>query len=419
MPSDPSSPITTIVLDCGMPLVVEVVPGVRSAAVTWLLPIGSGHDPIDRQGLSTLLSELVFRGAGTLSSRQQADAFDALGLARGSDVGGVFLRLSASMVSDKMLPTLGLLTDIVRRVRLDAEHLAPAKDLAQQALSGLKDDPQSRAGILLGERFGPLPLNRSGMGTADGLVAVTRDDLVAAWAKNVRPRGSILAVAGHVNPAEIAAHLNTLLQGWEGDAPSLTLSRNPLRDTYLHQQDNDSSQVQIFLAHDAPAESHADSTLERIVMAVLSSGSSSRLFTEVREKRALCYSVHAGYAAEKFHGRVTGYVGTTPEKAQQSLDVMIEQFHKMQLPQGRATEGEFSRAVVGFKSKLIFSGESTAARAASIATDFYRLGRARSLAEIAAQISAVSIADINTYLARRSIGNLTIVTLGPTGLTVG
>jgi len=401
-----------------MPLIAEVVPGVRSAALTWFLPIGSGHDTADREGLSTLLSELVFRGAGSMTSRQQADALDALGLSRGCDNGGHFLRLSASMVSDKMLPALSLLTDIVRHVRLDAEHLPPAKDLAQQALSGIQDDPQTQAGILLGERFNPLPLNRSGMGNAEGIAAVTRDDLVAAWARHVRPRGSILAVAGHVNPTEIAAHLNRLLQGWEGESPLLSLTRNPQRDSYHHKQDDDASQVQIFLAHDAPAEIHADSIHERIVMAVLGGGSSARLFTEVREKRALCYSVHAGYAAEKSHGRVTGYVGTTPEKAQQSLDVMIEQLRKMQTEAGRATENEFSRAVVGFKTKLIFSGESTAARAASLATDYYRLGRARSLAEIAAQINAVSLPEINAYLGRRSIGNLTVVTLGPKELVM-
>ena len=70
------------------------------------------------------------------------------------------------------------------------------------------------------------------------------------------------------------------------------------------------------------------------------------------------------------------------------------------------------------RSRLVFSGESTAARAASLAADMHRLGRPRSLDEMAGQIDAVTLSRVNEYLAGRKPGRLTVQTLGPAALTV-
>jgi predicted Zn-dependent peptidase len=169
--------------------------------------------------------------------------------------------------------------------------------------------------------------------------------------------------------------------------------------------------------HDAPTESHPDSLLEKIVMTVLSGGMAGRLFTEVREKRALCYSVNASYSGDKDHGTVSAYVGTSPDRAQESLNVLYEELMKLRTPEGAVTPDEFSRAVVQMKSSLVFSGESTAARAVSLAYDYRRLGHARSLEELAVAIDAVTLDQLNDYVRRRAMGRLTIQTLGPAPLT--
>ena len=70
--------IETKSLACGMPLIVENMPGVRSAGLTWLLPAGAAMDPEGLQGRAAVLEEMLMRGAGGLDSRAQADAFDRL-----------------------------------------------------------------------------------------------------------------------------------------------------------------------------------------------------------------------------------------------------------------------------------------------------------------------------------------------------
>lgn len=404
--------ITARTLECGMPLLVERIPGVRSASMCWLLPAGAATEPEDRQGLGAMLAEMVFRGAGERGSREQADALDGLGIVRSSEVGGLFLRLSASMIGDRVAEALPLLAEIVRRPRFDADAIEPVRELCLQSLAALSDEPQERAGILLTQRHAPSPLNRSGLGTEGGLRAIDRAALLAHWENRVRPGGSILAFAGCVDADAVARQLDRLLKGWTGAAAEVALTPSSTAGTYAHEEDG-SAQVHITLAYDAPREADPSSLLERVAVAVLSGGTSARLFTQVREKRALCYSVSAAYAAEKSSGRVVAYVGTTPDKAQQSLDVLVEQLRAIHGPGGGVSEEEFRRALVGFKTRLVFAGESTAGRAAALAVDQHRLGRPRSLAEVAAEVDAVTLEGVNGYLARRDPGRMTIVTIGP------
>lgn len=409
------SDIITRKLRCGMPLIVEPMSGVRSASLTWLLPAGCACDPPEKQGLAAMWGEIIMRGAGPRSSREHADALDRLGVTRSTEPRVYTLRIGATLLGDRLHDALPLITDMVLAPRMEPSALEPCRDLALQSLASVQDDPQERASLAARERHHPQPLCRSGLGTEDGLNAISRDDLDSLWRLHARPSHSIFAAAGAVDPDALESRLNSLLAPWSGSTSEPPLGPTPPRG-YGHITDP-SNQVQILIVHDAPPESHPDSLLEKVVLMVLSGGMAGRLFTEVREKRALCYSVNAGYAGDRDHGFVTAYVGTTPERAQEALTVLHAQLEHIHSPEGAITPEEFARAAVGMKSGLIFSGESTVARAASLAADQRRLGRARSLDELAAQIDALTLDRVNAYLARRSLGRMTIQTLGPSELT--
>jgi predicted Zn-dependent peptidase len=226
-----------------------------------------------------------------------------------------------------------------------------------------------------------------------------------------RPGKSIFAAAGAIDPDAIERALNDLLADWSGSTTEPKPAPAPARG-YAHEED-ESNQVQIILAHDAPPETSPHCVLERLAISVLSGGMSGRLFSEVREKRGLCYSVSAGYRADRDHGVVTAYVGTAPERAQESLDVLVSELRRLNDPAGAVTIEEFRRAKVGMKSGLVFSGESTGSRAVALASDQRKLGRPRSLDELARQVDEVTIDQLNAYLKTRSLGTVTIQTLGP------
>ncbi len=419
--------LVTRTLECGMPLVVESIPGVRSVAVAWYVPAGYASEPEQKQGLSAMWGELLNRGCGDLDSRAHADALDALGMTRSIDGGSVFMRFGFTLVGARLMESLPMMVDMVRRPRMDEESVEPVRDLALQAIESLKDDPAQRASLKLRELHSPVPLNRTGLGTPETLGTITREDLLGGWAVRAKPRGSILAIAGEVESAggagAIAKKLDELLKGWEGGAAEPVLAAPPARGSYHHIEDP-STQVHIVLAHEAPREMSDDAPLERIVSSVLSGGMSARLFIEVREKRGLCYSVSQSYSGERDWGQCSAYVGTQPERAQESLNVLLAELRKVE--HGGGTEGvggaggitqeEFDIAITGMKSRIIFSGESTSARAHALASDQYKRGRARSLDEITSVYSRMTLKQVNDYIQRRQMGPMTIVTLGQSSL---
>jgi len=409
-------------LDCGMPLIIEPMTGVRSVGIAWNVPAGYAAEPDHLQGQSAMWSELLLRGCGTLDSRGQTDALDRLGISRSVDNGAIFMRFGFTLVGDRLAESLPLLVDMVRRPRMDQESIEPVRDLSLQAIESLKDDPSERVSLKLRERHCPSPLNRTGLGTVEGLGALTRQNLLDGWHARALPEGSILAIAGEVDsaggPDEIAKMLNDLFTGWRGKAEEPKINGAPDRGTYHHIQDK-SAQVHIVLAHEAPKEINEHAPLERFVSSVLSGGMSARLFIEVREKRGLCYSVSQNYSAERDWGQCSAYVGTMPERAQESLDVLMAELAKMQASScapAEITEEEFAVALTGIKSRLVFSGESTGARAGALASDQYKRGRPRTLEEIAGVYDAITLDQVNAYVRQRQPGPITLVTLGPAPL---
>ncbi len=405
--------ITTHTCSNGLIVIVEPMSGVKSAAVRWLVPAGAVFEDIHNLGTSSVNAEMLMRGAGELDSKSQADAFDHVGALRDISNSIRYTQISASMIGKRIDQTIPLLVDIVRRPMMSQDSFAPACELAMQSIASLADDPQQRAALAARDRHIPSPYNRNTHGTLEGVQSLTHDALTQWWGAQAKPNGSVIAVAGDVDAQRIIEQIESLTSDWAGQVAQPKAQGNPSRG-YAHIED-ESNQVQIMVVHDGPHQGHEDSMREKLAISVLSGGMSGRLFTEVREKRGLCYSVNASFRADKDRGIVSNYVGTTPERAQESLDVLMSEI--MRIGEGNVTDEELARAKTGFKSRLIFSGESTGARAGAIAADQLNLGRSRTLEEIIDEVNSVSLDELNAYLKRREIGTTTIQTLGPDPLT--
>jgi len=169
------------------------------------------------------------------------------------------------------------------------------------------------------------------------------------------------------------------------------------------------------LAHRSVTISDPRYYAARMAEVVLSGGMSSRLFTEVRERRGLCYSVYAMCHSLHDTGGVFCYAGTSADRAQETLDVTLGEL--VRLRQGIEAH-ELGRLKARIKSALVMQQESSSARSGSIARDWYHLGRARSLEEVGRRIDALSCESINGYLAAHPPGDFSVVTLGPRALEV-
>lgn len=392
----------------GLTLVAEQMTGVQSAAMTLLIPAGVSTDPEGQVGVTTVLSDLVLRGAGSRDSRALTDYLDFLGLQRSANVGVYHTRFGAAAVGPKILDSIPVYADILMRPHLPEEGFQAARDLTLQALSGLDDEPRQKLLVKLREQHFGSPLGRNSMGVAADLEKLTLADARVAHSKRYNASGAILSVAGNIDfdayAKAVEKHLGTLPAG---KLPELATKLPSERYRFEKQE---SEQTHIGIAYPSIPETDDQYYTARLAVEVLSGGMSGRLFTEVREKRGLCYSVWAGYTSLKGQGSIMGYAGTSNDRAQATLDTFIAELHR--LTEG-VTPEELSRAKIGIKSSLIMSGESTGARAGALAHDYFTRGRLRSLEEIKTAIDAVSVADVNRYLAANKPGPFTIVIVGP------
>jgi predicted Zn-dependent peptidase len=414
----PNPPIRVLELSCGATLLVEPATSGRSAALSWMVPVGTATDPPGCEGDSVLLAELIQRGAGGRSSREYSDALDRLGVRRSVAPGPMHLSVSVVALGRNLPVALPLVVDLIRRPGLPAEALDPARNLALQAIEGLEDDPQEKVGILLRDRLLPPPFNRSGYGQVEDLEGTSIERLRQVWSERAVPKGSIIAAAGDVDADALARSLDGLLADWSGSAPEPVETAAAAMGT-VHEE-SDSSQSHLAIGFTAPPENDPDSLAWRLAVRILGGGSSSRLFTEVREKRGLCYAVGASYSSGRDRGALSIYAGSTPERAQETVDCILKEVAGFERG---VTAEEFQRATIGQKSGLVMSGESTSARATSLAADWYRLGRPRSLDELAAEVDAVTLTGLNEAIARRMgapwRARLAAATIGPKALRIG
>lgn len=411
----PVSEVLRHQFDNGLTLLVEPMAGVASVGVKMLLPAGAAREPAEKLGVGSVLSEMLFRGAGDRDARAHSEALDQLGVKRSSDVQTYHMTLGMTVLGDRLASALPLMTDMVRRPTLGDEAFGPARELAIQGIDALEDEPQQKAMIELKRAHLAPPLNRPTLGERAHLSSLTADEVRAYAGARFAPAGSVLALAGRVDYEAVCEQVERLLGDWSGGASEVVstgASSAGSAGGYRHVE-AESAQQHIGVAYPAPAESDEASMLQRVAVAVLSAGMSGRLFTEVRERRGLCYAVSASYRSLLDRGAVFAYAGTTSERAAETLEVLTAELRRLS---DGVERDEFDRAVVGLKTRLVMMGESTGARASALAGDEFLLGGPRTLEEVADEIDAVTLDRLNEFVASRRPEEMTIVNIGPAPL---
>jgi predicted Zn-dependent peptidase len=149
-----------------------------------------------------------------------------------------------------------------------------------------------------------------------------------------------------------------------------------------------------------------------VVSEIFGGGMTSRLFREVREKRGLVYSVASIFAPTGVFGAELLYAGTTPEKAHETVRVMVQELRK--LHDEGVTEDELARAKVQLKSELVMRGESSAARMSALARSWWFERRLITIQELKEAVDRVTQEQILHVLNRfPPLNPLVVVAIGP------
>ncbi|MDO4550198.1 MAG: pitrilysin family protein [Planctomycetia bacterium] len=393
----------------GLTLLGEEMEHFNSVAFSFRVPAGSVYDPVGKYGLSSFLCEMMLRGAGEYKNREFLERIDRLGIDRSESVSSYFITFSGAMLKENFPEALCLYTDILRRPHLPKEMLESSRMVLMRDVASEKDVPSVQLIQEMKERFYGETLGHDSDGREKDLEAITWDDIKNYYDRLVRPDGMILSVVGNFSWENLKEKIGDLFGNWSRkDVKVPEISENS-RMEYFH-MNYPSEQVHLGLMWETVPFSHPDRLRAWMGVSVLSEGMSSRLFTEVREARGLCYTMDTSFHSLNNRGSVFCYAATNTGSGQQTLDVISEEIKKLK---NGISQEELNVLKAQYKSSLVMQQESCSAWCAGMASDFYRLGRVRTKEEIQKSVDDLTLDEINEYLAEHPPEKILCGTLGP------
>ncbi|MCA9196126.1 MAG: insulinase family protein [Planctomycetales bacterium] len=398
----------------GLVLVAEPMDWLESAAFAVLLPAGYTRDPDGKLGLANFACELIQRGSADRDNRQFVEDLDRLGTDRSASVAASHSSFGAATLAENLFPSLQIFTDMILQPHFPEDEVEDARQVCLQELFAAEDELAQRTIQRLRHRHYGSPYGRRVQGDEASIRSFSRTDAVDFFRTHYRPDKAILSVAGKFEWPKLKDHIGSLLSEWQSvEVPDVT-EHSPVFG-YEHIP-FESSQTHIAVAF--PSIPYADPNYfqARGAVGVLSDGMSSRLFTEVRENRGLCYTVYASCHSLKQRGSVVAYSSTSTDRAQETLDVLLHEL--THLFEG-IEQGELDRLKARLKSSVVMQQESCAARCSSLASDWYHLRHMMTMDEIKGIIDGLTCESINHYLANHPPERFTVVTLGEKQLEVG
>jgi len=394
----------------GIRVVTEPVPGAKSLVIVFRFRFGAKDDPGDRLGITSITEDVLFKGTPSRDARQIFDALHSLEIRRGSSTGVEYVEFRAQILPRLLGQTAELYHDLFRNASFPDDQVDVAKALNIEELKRLEDNPIHHVLYLTYQAALGDPLGRIPLGTPESVATIGAAGVRDHWARHCHPSGLLISIAGGIEREEMVSTLEDVFAAWPDDSeveddvqPVAVAGR-----TVHH--DKRSEQENIGMLFPGAPRGHDLYYPAQVAISVLSGSASSRLFTEVREKRGLAYNVSASYRARRGGGLIALYAGTTADRAQETLDVCLNEIAQV----GQTlTQEELDRAKTVIKGRLFTIGDLPEGRAGSLIEDLFLQGTARSIAEIGKGIDAVTMDDVKACVDAFPPHPLTLVTLGP------
>jgi zinc protease len=294
---------------------------------------GASGDPVGKEGLATFISGMLDEGAGGIPSADFQKRLADHGIEFGFDASldsftGSLRFLTADQ--DLGFDMLGL---ALTQPRFDEEPVARMRGQFISSAAQDERDPESIAGRALnGILFAGHPYARRSDGTPQSLAAITVDDLRGFVAGNfVRDRLSV-AVVGDITPDQLKPLLDKAFGALPAKGPPIAVPEAKVDDKGgLAVIERDIPQTILLFGGPGIKRDDPDFFAAYLVNYTLGAGGfSSRLMSEVREKRGLAYGISTDLVTLDHAGAIMGSAQTVAAQAQQVIDLTRAEWAKMQ-----------------------------------------------------------------------------------------
>ncbi len=398
----------------GLVLLYEEMSWSESFAVGISIPAGSINDPDGRPGLASISCEMTNRGAGEYDNRSLLEAMENIGVRSSERATKLYASFNATGLRDNWKRTLELLALQIREPQFPDEEFSSCQQIQLQEITSDEDDPVRKTYNAFNTIFLPGKFGTPTIGTKDSVLGFTLNDVKEFHRNFYRPNGTVIAITGNLNWQEVRDKVEQLFGNWQPiEFTPTTQTLSP--QSTIHVPSN-TTQITFVLGYEDVPNTSLDYWLSLGGVKVLSGGMSSRLFTEVREKRGLCYSVSASHCSLDTMGYVVCSCGTNVESAQQSLDVIIDEVDRLSVEP--ITPDELERVKIRLKSSMVMQRESTARRAGALLGDWNSFKRIIPLEEDLHNLETLTCEAIEAFYSKSPKKRFRLATSGPRPLEI-
>jgi predicted Zn-dependent peptidase len=328
IPCDPVGVFERFSLQNGLRVLTAPMPHAQSVSCFVMLAAGSRYETADTNGIAHFAEHMFFKGTDRRpTARDIAGEIDAIGgefnAFTGKEYTGYYVRCAAATRDT----ALDVLVDMLRNSRFDPDEIEREKGVIIEEMNMYFDTPRDFiGGVYESLLYGDQPLGWDIIGRKETVRGATRESFTDYTEKWYRPDRMVVGVGGQLGTGlqERLEQLVGDMEPRETGSPAPVASNGSGSRVKVHTKQSD--QAHVVLGVRSRPLVDPDRYVLQILATVLGGGMSSRLFTEVRERRGLAYYVFGTNHAYTDAGSLYAQSGVDINRIDDAVTTIVEQF---------------------------------------------------------------------------------------------
>ena len=384
----------------------------ESASVGLLISAGGRYENAKNKGAAHFLEHILFKGSKHYSCAEIKELIEGVGGALNAFTSEEMTGYFAKTPSKHLDRTFDILADMVFDPLINKKDVDKERTVILEEIKMYHDVPQYFVLELLDELMWPHhPLGQNLAGSFETVGGISSQDLKGFHQNYYFPGNIVVCACGAFEHKHFMNRVQKKLARF--DAFKKT-------DFLAAQKDQSEAQVKFFRKEieqmhlalgmlGLPVD-HKDRYALSLLNVIVGANMSSRLFTEVREKRGLAYSISSSTKSLKDTGLFLIRAGVDNNKIVAALELVLKELKKICLKE--VSKDEFIRAKDYFLGQFLLGLEDTLDHMLWMGDSLLTWDKVRTLGEIIEEVNQVNISDIKRVandLFREERFNLALV----------
>ena len=389
-----------VTLPNGVRVLVKDMPEARSASIAVYVGVGSRSETKVNAGTSHFLEHLVFKGTASRPSASEiSQQIEGVGGTVNASTDKEATVFSAFVPARHYLLALDIVAELVRAPMLREKDVESERNVIVEEIRMYRDQPQDRVHTLIDELLYPNhPLGWEIAGREPVVLGFTAPGLREFMETQYAPSRIVVAIAGRIDEAEAIAAVRARFADLPARTAVATRPAPKAGRTRTKTLAKRGEQAHVCIGWRGVPQLHPDKFPIDMLNAILGEGMSSRLFLELREKRALTYDVHSYISNYADAGHVVIYAGVAPTRAREAVDAALAEVARLRADP--VTEAELTRVRDFVKGRIELRLEHSRGVSSWLAGQELFLEKIRTVEELIAIIDGIGAADLQRVAQR-------------------